>query len=382
MQVFELAITVSFQKIFSYYGYTAVRQNETYRAYAVGSAQATYYLFNEPDKDQLSVFSVRIFQTVSKSELLVELSGKESIDQILNDISLIDNIPTDKEKTVISKAVTPADLLMIILSLSKLEPTPGAWHSTPQFAERVFTSGSPAGGFRVPLCIYNERKFVRFTNMVEWNAEQFTFSNNRSDGFFTSNFLSSNTKLLITSNPHAWEKMAVASYAPEFLFLICYPSVTLITFQTIQHLYKKNSFSEILFPIANFQHDLQFVLELISLFLNYENEKIAFTFSTNDESLMLQLEVTNDQRMINTVTRFLSQVDLGFDELFYAGMKNEYIVSGNILKKNKLQVKRVNKTKNVMYFLNFELKERKVISFLKTLADQFLKEVVMTFVKA
>lgn len=162
-------------KILNYFSFKIKYLTPSYAVFTHLSSRTRYYLFNEPDKEHLTLFSTALPGVISKEQLLFELTKGERVPALVSVIPVIQaSQPTDVNP-VFSLTMTPEAIAPISLELGEVADEEGIWYQTPIFKKRIFSAKS--GGFVVPLCIYEDRKFVQFVNTVEWNAGKQKFLN-------------------------------------------------------------------------------------------------------------------------------------------------------------------------------------------------------------
>ncbi len=303
-------------KIFSFFGFSLISKSEAFNTYQ-HSNEDIYFVFREPGREDHSIFSHRSLQTVEKLSLINLYHTSDSLSSLLNLVEHISSTPSEFSNNNITEETDTKVLLNRSIGLVPIDNGQGEWYSLPQFANRIFKSNSEAIRYKLPLCIFDGRTFVRYDNVVEWDSESIVFRNSNTNGLFTSHILPQTQAIFITCNPKTWPLFSLDSKSGDHLFLICHPQSDNELFEKIEATFIDLKFNTRTFPISNHQGDVEFLLRYV-----------FFLFSKNDFNFKLTLlqgekigfSIISQVQKVKEVWKQLNAINFFLEESF---MKNQ-----------------------------------------------------------
>lgn len=213
--------SLSVSKLFEYFQYTQTASSSQYNTYSKN--EQLFYVFLDKHETHQIYFRNKL-SLISKKECLMMLAKPHSISDIANLLTLISKITPSKNNTNVTVSSDANIYLKLSLNLSPLPLTPGLWYTLPIFEKRVHLLEPDK--FVIPLCEYNGKEALRYTNYVAWNGPEYSFLNDTISGMVTSIPTPNISRLFLSCTPYAWELFASNSKSLEHFFLLVHPSAT------------------------------------------------------------------------------------------------------------------------------------------------------------
>jgi len=320
MKDFNSLLNFNFVRILNYFGYRQQYKTDTVACFS-GNSTHTYYLFMEENRDNLSLFSSKSCSLLDKELLFFQLASMENLTvatgliQAISSFQPVDASPSfNRTITLPMVAAIACELGTLIINESN------TFAQLDVFQKRIFTSRSLS--LSVPLCLYENRKFISFVNAVHWKGNERSYLNESTEGIYTSLLLPSATKAFLSSHPFAWQVAPQHVTVSEHFFILIHEQAGSKTFSAVKKLLSAEKFSNEVIPLSDSFSNYAFACNYFQYSCYLLNPSIQFSLQAHND--YLEAHFSGDDELMDMLTLLVQEYNSKSSQVFYSGLKNEY----------------------------------------------------------